>query len=175
MSWDKWTDDCDQKWMDFDSACEKNWDNKICLGAHDEWYAQDLDWETPDTPDESCMEKGDTKWDDDCEEKFKRIEAQCYNQGDYQDTPYMWDDSCEWSDAINWFREARKNSGHFALSKKHLSLMSKGEHQQSSAIGGTATLVGAAAFAAGIAFTLTMKKMCKKSTSEIDDDFRSIL
>jgi len=61
------------------------------------------------------------------------------------------------------------------MSKKHRSFMSKGERQQSSAIGGTAALVGAASFAAGITFTLTMKKMCKKSTSEIDDDFRSTL
>ena len=53
--------------------------------------------------------------------------------------------------------------------------MSKGMGQQSSTVGGTAVLVGAASFAAGIAITLTMQKMCKKSTSEIDDDFRSTL
>ena len=59
--------------------------------------------------------------------------------------------------------------------------MSKGMGQQSSTVGETAVLVGAASFAAGIAIatgiaiTLAMQKMCKKLTSEIDDDFRSTL
>ena len=69
--------------------------------------------------------------------------------------------------------------------------MSKGMGQQSSTVGGTAVLVGAASFAVvlvgaasfaagiaiatGIAITLAMQKMCKKLTSEIDDDFRSTL
>ena len=69
---------CSPLWKEWFKVCNnEDWDDD-CDAVVDEWYAQDLDWNMPESIDTECMIHWDN-WDDvnNCHAKAEKMWKQC--------------------------------------------------------------------------------------------------
>ena len=73
---------CLPLWGEWWKVCNnEDWDDD-CEAVIDEWYAQDLDWNMPESIDTECMTHWDN-WDDNCKAQAYKMWNQCHALGHY--------------------------------------------------------------------------------------------
>ena len=74
----------------------------MCQRVQDEWWNQDLDFQTPDPLDDECTGVAADGYTDECIFQWEQLYLQC---NDYTDTPYMWTDICDAQQVADKFAE----------------------------------------------------------------------
>ena len=75
----------------------------MCDDVMSEWLDQEADWQTIVTPNAECYVEEDDQ-PDYCEDQWKYLVSQCFNDVEGQTDPYYWDKNCD--DLVAWMKEA---------------------------------------------------------------------
>ena len=96
---------CWAQWEEWEAYCEYvDW-NDQCEAVDDAWYSQDLEWVYPEALPKECA----THWDnmtDDCWDQYMTLWDMCMMEGDYEETPVMWNTACDAVEDLEWAFEA---------------------------------------------------------------------